>query len=437
MINTIHILTIIGYELLPGFFNFSSFFFKPMIDNEIEQYLRDALAHLYDPSFQPDPKLCEFLGCLIQDGMIAVKSTILDAIEELKPTDTSKASSQILKFYEVLYNRYVLHLTLEETALRMHLSVSSTWRDQRSAINNLAGIIWKKNQMLPKSGQLEDRATSEKNNIEEDLQNLDWHEQARRELASLYRFTPDAVSDVAKSVEDVLELENNLAVSREVQLELAPIKSRLVAEIHPTVLRQILLATIGYFIRNTDNKKVMLFAKLEDGYIKITVSTRLSSTLDLSKNNLLEDIPLLDTSLAEVHQDGTQVFLWLKFPSIDRITVLVVDDNQDMIRLYRRASDGSNYRIVPYEDGQDLFDTIQKTAPDVIVLDVMLPGQDGWDLLMRLHANQVTRYIPVVICSVVKEEELAYALGAAKFLSKPILPQDFIQALDQVLAQVP
>jgi len=67
----------------------------------------------------------------------------------------------------------------------------------------------------------------------------------------------------------------------------------------------------------------------------------------------------------------------------------------------------------------------------------MLPGQDGWDLLMRLHANQVTRYIPVVICSVVKEEELAYALGAAKFLSKPILPQDFIQALDQVLAQVP
>lgn len=409
-----------------------------MIDNEIEQYLRDALAHLYDPGFQPDLTLCEFLGCSIQDGMIAVRSTILDAIEELKPKESSTASSQILKFYEVLYNRYVLHLTLEETALRMHLSVSSTWRDQRSAINNLAGIIWKKKQGLPKPGQSDDRVASEcNNNIDEDILNIDWHEQARRELASLYRFTPDAVTDVAKSVETVVELENKLAVSHGVQLELAPIKSRLVGEIHPTVLRQILLATVGYFIRNTDNKKVMLFAKLEDGYIKITVSTRLSSSLNLTENNLLEVIPLLDTSLAEVHQEGTQVFLWLKFPSIDRITVLVVDDNQDMIRLYRRASDGSNYRIVPYEDGQDLFDTIQKTAPDVIVLDLMLPGQDGWDLLMRLHANQVTRYIPVIICSVVKEEELAYALGAAKFLSKPVLPQDFIQALDQVLAQAP
>jgi CheY-like chemotaxis protein len=408
-----------------------------MMDNEIEQLLRDALAHLYDHNFRPDPNLCEFLGCRIQDGMIAVKSTILDAIEELKPKDPSAASSQISKYYEVLYNRYVLHLTLEETALRMHLSVSSTWREQRSAINNLAAVIWKKGQSRSDVNRDEDRTLPLFKDGDENSQNLDWHEQARRELASLYRFSPDAVSDVSKLVEDVVELESKLALSRGVQLDLAPSKSKLVAHIHPNVLRQILLATIGYFIRNTESKRVMLFTKLEDGYIKITVSTRLSSAINLSESKLLEEIPLLDASMAEVHQDPSQVFLWLKFTSVDRITVLVVDDNQDMIRLYRRASDGSNYWIIPFEDGQDLFDTIQKTAPDIIVLDVMLPRQDGWELLMQLHANQITRYIPIIICSVVKEEELAISLGAAKFLSKPVLPQDFIKALDQVLAQVP
>jgi len=226
-------------------------------------------------------------------------------------------------------------------------------------------------------------------------------------------------------------------VSRGVQLEWVPNKSRLVAEIHPTVLRQLLIAVIGFFVRNTENKKVMLFTKLEDGNIKITVTARFSNALGLTESDLLKNIPLLDDSSAEVFQDGNQVYLWLKFPSVERVTVLVVDDNQDMIRLYRRASEGSNYRIVPYVDGQDLFDAIQTTAPDVIVLDVMLPRQDGWDLLMQLHANQVTRYIPVIICSVVKEAELAYALGAAKFISKPVLPQDFIQALDQILAQIP
>jgi CheY-like chemotaxis protein len=408
------------------------------MDNDIEQYLRDALAHLYDPDFQPDPKLCEFLDCQAEDGMVAVKSTILDAIEELKPTDTSAASSQILKFYEVLYNRYVLHSTLEETALRMHLSVSSTWRDQRSAINHLATVIWKKKQKIPKPNQPYDRVPFGSDfKYEEETQNLDWHEQARRELESLYRSTSDAISDVGKLVENVLELESNLADSSGVRIELAPMKSRLIAEIHPTVLRQLLITTIGYFIRNTANQKVMVFVKFEDGYIKITVSTRLTHTLNLTEKNILEEIHLVDASLAEVHLEGSQVFLWLKFRSVNQITVLVVDDNQDIIRLYRRASDGSNYRIVPYEEGQDIFNTIQKTAPDVIVLDVMLPDQDGWDLLMQLNANQVTQYIPVIICSVVKEEELAYALGAAKFLSKPVLPQDFIRALDQVLDQVP
>jgi CheY-like chemotaxis protein len=409
-----------------------------MIDNEIEQQLRDALAHLYDPNFRPEPKLCEFLGCQVQDGMVAVESTILKAIEDLKPKDPSSTASQITKFYEVLYNRYVLLLTLEETALRMHLSVSSTWRDQRSAINYLATVLWKKSHVLYKPGQSGDPNFPDRiEQSNEDPQNMDWHEQARRELASLYRYTPDAVADVGKLVESVLELENNLAVSRGVQLEWVPNKSRLVAEIHPTVLRQLLIAVIGFFVRNTENKKVMLFTKLEDGNIKITVTARFSNALGLTESDLLKNIPLLDDSSAEVFQDGNQVYLWLKFPSVERVTVLVVDDNQDMIRLYRRASEGSNYRIVPYVDGQDLFDAIQTTAPDVIVLDVMLPRQDGWDLLMQLHANQVTRYIPVIICSVVKEAELAYALGAAKFISKPVLPQDFIQALDQILAQIP
>ena len=63
----------------------------------------------------------------------------------------------------------------------------------------------------------------------------------------------------------------------------------------------------------------------------------------------------------------------------------------------------------------------------------MLPDIDGWDLLTRLHENPDTRPLPVLICSVMREKELARALGARYFLSKPVQRQDFIVALDTVL----
>jgi CheY-like chemotaxis protein len=85
--------------------------------------------------------------------------------------------------------------------------------------------------------------------------------------------------------------------------------------------------------------------------------------------------------------------------------------------------------------GQGLFETVKVVGPDIIVLDVMLPDVDGWELLMRLHEDPTTRSTPIIICTVVKEEDLALSLGAARYLTKPVRPREFIQALDQLLLQ--
>jgi CheY-like chemotaxis protein len=139
----------------------------------------------------------------------------------------------------------------------------------------------------------------------------------------------------------------------------------------------------------------------------------------------------------EARLEGEQVFLWIKLPSVGRINVLVVDDNLDVVHFYQRSTEGTSYRIIHLEDGRKLFDEIQKTVPDIIVLDVMLPYLDGWELLMQLHANPLTKPIPVVVCSVIREEELALSLGATRFIAKPVQSGSFIQALDLVLAQAP
>jgi CheY-like chemotaxis protein len=65
----------------------------------------------------------------------------------------------------------------------------------------------------------------------------------------------------------------------------------------------------------------------------------------------------------------------------------------------------------------------------------MLPDVDGWNLLQDLHQHPATRSIPVIICSVVREETLALSLGAVLYLPKPVSPHQFIQALNQALSE--
>ena len=133
--------------------------------------------------------------------------------------------------------------------------------------------------------------------------------------------------------------------------------------------------------------------------------------------------------------EGIHVFLRLEMPSVGKIQVLVVDDNPDMVRFFQRATEGTHYWTMHLQQGKDLFDRVAVEPPDIIVLDVMLPDIDGWELLIRLHEDLETRAIPVIVCSVIREEELALSLGAAAYLPKPVRRRAFIQALDRVLPQ--
>ena len=71
----------------------------------------------------------------------------------------------------------------------------------------------------------------------------------------------------------------------------------------------------------------------------------------------------------------------------------------------------------------------QELSPAIIVLDVMMPEQDGWTLLGQLRVHPQTRDIPVIIYTILAQEELALALGAADFIRKPVSQGAFLQLL--------
>ncbi len=70
-------------------------------------------------------------------------------------------------------------------------------------------------------------------------------------------------------------------------------------------------------------------------------------------------------------------------------------------------------------------------APRVIVLDVMLPGMDGWELLGRLREHPQLSAVPVIVCTILPQQQLALALGAGAFVRKPFSREAFLSVLDQ------
>jgi CheY-like chemotaxis protein len=79
---------------------------------------------------------------------------------------------------------------------------------------------------------------------------------------------------------------------------------------------------------------------------------------------------------------------------------------------------------------------LEELPPQIIVLDVMMPGEDGWVLLSQLREHPQTGHIPVIICSILPDAELARDLGAADFVRKPVRKTALLSALDRQLAQM-
>jgi CheY-like chemotaxis protein len=110
-------------------------------------------------------------------------------------------------------------------------------------------------------------------------------------------------------------------------------------------------------------------------------------------------------------------------------TVLVVDDNEDVLKLYQRYLHSSGYRVATAQTSEEALTLARQIRPDAITLDLMMPEQDGWDLLQRLLHQPDTHHIPIIVCTVLKQKALALSLGATTFLEKPVSRQALLSAL--------
>jgi two-component system cell cycle response regulator DivK len=115
--------------------------------------------------------------------------------------------------------------------------------------------------------------------------------------------------------------------------------------------------------------------------------------------------------------------------------VLIVDDVPDNRELYVQYLTYFGYRAAEAGDGQDALTKAAALKPDVIVMDLSLPGMDGWEATRRLKADSTTRNIPVIALTghaLSGSDEHARAAGCDAFLTKPCDPADLAATIDRL-----
>ena len=393
--------------------------------------LRDALVHLYDPDYLPSDLLAAVVGSSPQDGPVPVQSAVLQMIDGMKPGPDVPSGARAHRTYDSLHHRFVLKLTQEQTAERMNISVRQIRRVQREATHTLARLLWEHSlaREASKAGTSPEESPS-------DAQMLDWRSQVKQDVTALQRGSPGAVANVGETLRTAVDLERLLAVARGVRVRTGTVTSGLVAPIHPSALRQVLIMAIGQTIRHTSSPGLITAsAGCEDGSIQITLNGTPTAGDIPPDGSLIGELLASLGGSVEVDLDRQRTILRVTLPSAGEVTVLIVDDNLDLVHYFRRCTAGTRYRIIHDADGSSMLETVRSAVPDIIVLDIMLPDVDGWELLAQLYEQPETRPIPVIVCSVIREEELALALGAATYLPKPVEPREFLRALDQALEQ--
>ena len=121
-------------------------------------------------------------------------------------------------------------------------------------------------------------------------------------------------------------------------------------------------------------------------------------------------------------------------PAFDAATILVCDDDPSLRELVRAVL-GPRYRFVEAADGAEALGLAREERPDLIVLDVMLPGLSGIEVLEELRNDAGLESIPVVVITAWSHAELdAQVAGADRFVSKPFDPDDLSTAVEELLA---
>lgn len=121
--------------------------------------------------------------------------------------------------------------------------------------------------------------------------------------------------------------------------------------------------------------------------------------------------------------------------------ILCIEDEREMIDLFKIILGRRGFRVSGALGGEEGLQRAEEIEPDLILLDLMMPGLDGWEVLQRMRASDRLQKIPVIIVTAKSQEiDRVLALHVAQvndYVTKPFGPQDLVESVERVLGDFP
>lgn len=405
-----------------------------ILDEDFHKHLRSTLNHLYDPDFLRSSVLASLLG--IGDRFNTpntLQEILFNAIEDLKKRPSGPLSTPPLFLYDLLYYRYIQKLNQKEVSNQLGISIRQLAREQDRAIDLLAEYLLEQYPKLTENPAKPAHKTKKLSQGENGnlISEITWLEKESNYQPVQFK----------NELDTVLTLVSPLVSQHHIQIDIDLEDCLPDLEVHPVALRQVLLYILNAAIHHAREAKIQIKSKCSGNTATFIFSTSGIETasgkmISPTDQNSLE----MATRLIEKYkgslktkssQNSFQVFASL--PTSHHHMVLLIDDNEDFHQLVQRYVFNTHYQVICTENPDEAIDLAERHAIQLILLDVMMPEIDGWQVLSQLRRNPKTSHIPVIICSIITQDELAYSLGASASLRKPISREMLVETLDRLI----
>ncbi len=398
---------------------------------EFRKLVKDALEHLYDTAYlEVHPLLSHVSGISVGNRTTRaqeLRNLLKDAVEELRPPEGLPPGSPEWRGYLVLRCRYMQGMTMGQVESELGLSTRQIQRETQKGLDALASMLWAKHRVetssspvvdssqtapLPDSENEQDPLEMELNQWKLVLQNCD--------VRSL-------INDTLWLLQPSIE-QNQTHLQVEIPEILPPVF------VDATLTRQALFKIMRLLIQNPENS-LSLAAAPDDHFMMIQMSNPDCShcTEEADWQAAQRIISDQGGSLDCENHPTVGFQITIRLPLAGQTQVLVIDDNPAILQLFERYLAPHHYEVMKAQGGIEALSMATKRPPDLIILDVMMPTMEGWQVLRSLKQNPTTEKTPIVICSVLKEPELAISLGASAYLRKPVDRIELLTTLERIL----
>lgn len=398
-----------------------------MLTAEFEENVRNALLHYGDSARLCTNPLLDRLSARhlpIEDRLGELRAALRQAINSLRPPDTVPYSHADWLPYRVLWGRCIQRRNPLQIGDELGLSRATFYRYQAQAIQVVCRVLWERIEASSSPPSLSGVPA-----VEPPTESPPRWGPPARERVDLQAL----VAGVQSDMQALLERQN-------VTLHVRLCENASVIYGDGATLRQIVLNALAAALRLSTGPTLRLEITATPQETRWEIQADAQGRAPVTAAS--DQHPELDLCAALLQPYGGQI-TWaesptgfsLRFtlPTLRPPKVVVVDDDQDTLALYERYLRRAGLDLQIASDSARLWALLEEGYPDLIVLDVLMPHEDGWMVLQRLQTLPETAEIPVIVCSVLAQPSLALTLGARQVLLKPISESALLQAVMQVL----